>query len=97
MLQCTKYKEDVNTLFKRECDGYGTNSQLGDLLRSMLVLICEHDFRIDANYSTLLANELCIEGSRPYLTGHKNICQDEQCHRSIILHMLRRFMAFTRV
>ena len=105
--QITKFTQDVETLFQNECRGYGTNVQLGDLLRSILVLIRKHHIRIDANYATLLVNALCIESlaktlvpsynildaSRPFLTGYKKICQDGQCHKSIIrLRVLRRFM-----
>ena len=48
-------------LFDERCRGYGTNVDVGDVLRGVLGLIRIHHVRIDANYATLVVNVLCVE------------------------------------
>ena len=47
--------------FETNCRGYGTNVDIGEVLRGILGLIREHHIKIDANYATLVINVLCIE------------------------------------
>lgn len=54
-------KQDMSDLFGKYCRGYGTNVEVGDVLRGILGLIRKHKVRIDANYATLVMNALCIE------------------------------------
>lgn len=56
------FTADVKKLFEKKCGGYGTNVDVGEVLRGMLEIIKCHRLRIDANYATLVVNALCIEG-----------------------------------
>jgi len=49
-------------LFANVCAGYGTNVDVGEVLRGVLELVKRYSLRIDANYATLVVNVLCIEG-----------------------------------
>ena len=44
------------------CRGFGTGTQLGDVLRATLELVRKHGVSIEANYMTLVVNALCLEG-----------------------------------
>ena len=59
------FMDDMDELFKVKCRGYGTNVDVGEILRGILGLIRKHKVRIDANYATLVVNCLCIEGLAP--------------------------------
>jgi aarF domain-containing kinase len=54
--------QDMINYFKHKCRGYGTNVDVGEVLRGVLGIIKSHHVRIDANYATLVVNALCIEG-----------------------------------
>lgn len=55
------FKNEMSSLFAERCRGYGTNVDVGNVLRGVLGLIRDHRIRIDANYATLVVNVLCIE------------------------------------
>jgi aarF domain-containing kinase len=54
--------EDMMDYFDKSCRGYGTNVDVGEVLRGVLGLIKTHHVRVGANYATLVVNALCIEG-----------------------------------
>jgi predicted unusual protein kinase regulating ubiquinone biosynthesis (AarF/ABC1/UbiB family) len=54
------FAQDMDALFKEKCNGYGTNVDVGEVLRGVLGLIRTHRVRIDANYATLVVNCLCV-------------------------------------
>jgi predicted unusual protein kinase regulating ubiquinone biosynthesis (AarF/ABC1/UbiB family) len=56
------FTQDMISYFKDRCRGYGTNVDVGEVLRGVLGIIKNHRVRIDANYATLVVNALCIEG-----------------------------------
>lgn len=56
-----KFKEKMSEYFRTNCRGYGTNVDIGEVLRGVLGLVREHHIRIDANYATLVINVLCVE------------------------------------
>jgi aarF domain-containing kinase len=55
------FKDDMVELFAERCRGYGTDVDVGDVLRGILGLIRKHQVRIDANFATLVVNCLCVE------------------------------------
>ena len=55
------FTDDVCLVFEERCRGYGTNVDVGEVLRGILGMIRKHRVRIDANYATLVVNALCIE------------------------------------
>lgn len=55
------FTADMDSLFKDTCNGYGTNVDVGEVLRGVLGLVRIHKVRIDANYATLVVNCLCIQ------------------------------------
>ena len=83
-----KYVRDMERLFAERCRGYGTNVDVGDVLRGVLTLIRRYKVRIDANYATLVINALCVESlatrvcptynlldaSKPLLQGYRRFC-----------------------
>jgi hypothetical protein len=83
-----EFTRDMVALFSKLCRGYGTNVEIGVLLREILQLIRIHRVRIAANYATLVINVLCIESlatrvapdynlldaARPLLESYDNIC-----------------------
>jgi len=56
------FKKEMVKFFEKNCRGYGTDVDVGEVFRGVLGLIREHGIRIDANYATLVINVLCIEG-----------------------------------
>jgi len=86
-----RFKEDMCSLFAQCCKGYGTDVDVGEVLRGVLGVIRDHHVRIDANYATLVINALCIESlarrvcptynvldaSRPLLQKYRKICYEE--------------------
>jgi hypothetical protein len=88
---------DMVTLFEEKCRGYGTNVDVGGVLRGLLGVIRKHRVRIDANYATLVINALCVESmakrvcptynlldaSKPLLRSYRNICHSNDGGRSI--------------
>lgn len=59
--QKKEFKREMVEFFEKNCRGYGTNVDVGEVFRGILGLIREHGIRIDANYATLVINVLCIE------------------------------------
>jgi aarF domain-containing kinase len=56
------FTKEMILFFEHNCKGYGTNVDVGEVLRGVLNIIKNHRVRIDANYATLVVNALCIEG-----------------------------------
>jgi len=56
------FVQDMISYFDESCRGYGTDVDVGEVLRGILGLIKKHHVRVDANYATLVVNALCIEG-----------------------------------
>ena len=85
------FMNDMEQLFKAKCRGYGTNVDVGEILRGILGLIRKHKVRIDANYATLVVNCLCIEGlarrvcpsynvldaAKPLLQSYQGLCYNK--------------------
>jgi aarF domain-containing kinase len=81
---------DMIELFKERCRGYGTNVDVGEVLRGVLGVIRKHQVRVDANFATLVVNVLCIEGlarsvlpyynvldaARPLLETYRKLCYE---------------------
>jgi len=55
------FKKDMMEFFQKNCKGYGSNVDVGEVFRGILGLIRDHRVRIDANYATLVINVLCLE------------------------------------
>jgi predicted unusual protein kinase regulating ubiquinone biosynthesis (AarF/ABC1/UbiB family) len=82
------FTDSMEKLFVERCRGYGTNVDVGSVLRGVLSLIREHQVRIDANFATLVINILCLESlsyqvcpsynlldfSQPLLQSYRRIC-----------------------
>ena len=48
------FARDMVELFGERCRGYGTNVDVGHVLRGVLGLVRTHRVRIDANFATLV-------------------------------------------
>lgn len=86
--QIKLFQQDMIELFAERCRGYGTDVNVGNVLRGVLTLIRDHRVRIDANYATLVVNALNLEGmarricpdyniidmSRPLLGSYFKLC-----------------------
>lgn len=84
------FKEEMGALFDQCCRGYGTDVDVGEVLRGVLGLIRDHHVRIDSNYATLVINILCIESlakrvcptynaldaSKPLLQQYRKLCYE---------------------
>ena len=82
---------DMGVLFEERCRGYGTNVDVGSVLRGVLAIIRTHRVRIDPNFATLVINILCLESmsqqvcpsynlldfARPLLQSYRNICYND--------------------
>jgi len=82
------FQQDMIELFAERCKGYGTDVNVGNVLRGVLTLIRDHRVCIDANYATLVVNALNLEGmarricpdyniidmSRPLLGSYFKLC-----------------------
>lgn len=85
------FKKEMEALFADRCHGYGTQVDVGHVLRGVLGLIRDHHVRIDSNYATLVVNVLCIESlarrvcpsynildaSKPMLQTYRKLCFEE--------------------
>lgn len=85
------FRADMVEMFAERCQGYGTNVDVGHVLRGVLGLIRKHHVRIDANYATLVVNVLCVESlardvcpgynvldaAKPLLRAYRNLCYDK--------------------
>ena len=81
---------DMEELFAERCRGYGTNVDVGFVLRGILGLIRKHHVRIDANFATLCINCLCLQSlaeqvcpdynlldfARPLLQSYRRMCYE---------------------
>lgn len=86
---------DMVLLFQERCGGYGTNVDVGHVLRGVLSLIRKHRVRIDANFATLVINCLCLESlgrgvcptynvldaGRPLLQGYRRFVDQQKSER----------------
>lgn len=61
LVEQEEFSREMVVLFQKICRGYGTNVDVGEVLRGILGLIRDHKVRIDANYATLVVNILCIQ------------------------------------
>ena len=82
------FTHDMEELFKERCRGYGTNVDVGDVLRGILGLVRKYQLRVDANFATLVVNVLCLESlgrgclpeynvldaARPLLETYRKLC-----------------------
>jgi len=98
------FTDDMIHLFHERCKGYGTNVDVGEILRGILGLVKKYRVRIDANYATLVVNALCIESlgkrmcpsynvldaAKPLLRSHRWFCHDGSCHRSKSRRMMMK-------
>jgi predicted unusual protein kinase regulating ubiquinone biosynthesis (AarF/ABC1/UbiB family) len=89
------FAADMVLLFQERCRGYGTNVDVGHVLRGVLSLIRKHRVRIDANFATLVINCLCLESlargvcptynvldaGRPLLQGYRRFAQMQSTKR----------------
>ena len=89
------FAADMVLLFQERCRGYGTNVDVGHVLRGVLSLIRKHRVRIDANFATLVINCLCLESlgrgvcptynvldaGRPLLQGYRRFISQESTVR----------------
>lgn len=83
---------DMDLLFQEKCRGYGSNVDVGEVLRGVLSLVRKHRVRIDANYATLVVNALCVEGmgkkvcpsynvldaAKPLLRSYGTLCHSKK-------------------
>ena len=67
------FSAEVVELFSRICRGYGTEVDVGEVLRGVLGLVQKHKIRIGANYATLVVNVLCIESMAKKLVPTYNV------------------------
>ena len=65
--------DDLAASFRTICRGFGTGTQLGDVLRSTLELVRVHRVSIAASYMTLVVNALCLEGLAKELEPRYNV------------------------
>jgi predicted unusual protein kinase regulating ubiquinone biosynthesis (AarF/ABC1/UbiB family) len=84
----TAFSNDMIVLFIERCRGYGTNVDLGYVLRGVLSLLRKYKIRVDSNFATLVVNVLCIQGlaydvcpeynvldaAKPLLQCYRNLC-----------------------
>lgn len=82
------FVQDMIILFEERCGGYGTNVDVGFVLRGILGLIRKHHVRIDSNFATLTINALCqeslsrqmfpsynlLDASKPLLQCYRKLC-----------------------
>lgn len=56
------FVEAMAAFFATDCRGYGTEVDLGHVLRGVLTIVRIHQVRVDVNYATLVMNALCLDG-----------------------------------
>jgi len=71
--ECEEFLSDMVELFRRVCRGYGTDVDLGNVLRSTLSLLRTHRISISSNYATLIVNVMCIDGLARKLVREYNV------------------------
>jgi aarF domain-containing kinase len=67
------FRSDMAQLFAAICRGYGTNVDLGAVLRGILTLVRKHRVTLEANYATLVMNALCLDGMAKVLLPSYNV------------------------
>jgi aarF domain-containing kinase len=67
------FRKDMSLLFAAICRGYGTDVDLGAVLRGILTLVRKHRVTIEANYATLVMNALCLDGMAKVLLPAYNV------------------------
>lgn len=87
------FTKDMIALFRQKCRGYGTNVDVGEVLRGVLEKIKIHQVRIGANYATLVINALCMESLAKRICPSYNILDAAKpllsSHRSLQLKFSR--------
>jgi len=71
--QQAAFTKDMDDYFRLNCHGYGTNVDLGSVLRGVLDLVRRHGVRVDVNYATLVMNALCLDGMAKVLLPGYNV------------------------
>eukprot|EP01042_Synura_sphagnicola_P002372 gene2372-2849_t len=98
------FKVDMTELFRVTCRGYGTNVNVGEVLRGVLTLVRIHRIAIDVNYATLVMNVLCLDGLANELLPEYNILDAAKpllrfhllCKRTIGLTLFRALLPVAR-
>ena len=67
------FTADLAASYAVVCRGFGTGTQLGEVLRATLELVRKHGVTIEANYMTLVVNALCLEGLAQELEPSYNV------------------------
>jgi len=94
----------MTELFRVTCRGYGTNVNVGEVLRGVLTLVRIHRIAIDVNYATLVMNVLCLDGLANELLPEYNILDAAKpllrfhllCKRTIGLTLFRALLPVAR-
>ena len=73
-----KFRTEMIALFKKDCKGYGTGTDLGTVLRGVLGLVRVNQITIDANYATLVLNSLCLDGLGQQILPRYNVLDAAQ-------------------
>lgn len=100
-----RFRLEMVSLFARVCRGYGTNVDIGTVLRGILVLLRDNKLTIDANYATLVLNALCLDGlgkqilpSYGILDGGKPLLEFYRlCRRTIGLKVFYAFAPISQL
>ena len=67
------FRADMKVLFARVARGYGTDMDIGQILRGMLGVVRDHHVTIETNYATLVMNALCLDGMAANLLPNYNV------------------------
>jgi aarF domain-containing kinase len=84
------FQQDTEVLFAKICRGYGTNVDMGEVLRGILTLVRVHHITIDANYATLFLNVLCLDGLAKSILPSYNVLDGAM--NLLKLHQLTRMI-----
>lgn len=68
-----QFTADLAASYAVVCRGFGTGTQLGDVLRATLELVRTYGVSVEANYMTLVINALCLEGLARELEPSYNV------------------------
>ena len=72
------FQNDMIYLCSQVCKGYGTNTDIGIVLRGVLNLIRKHRVTIGTNYATLVMNILCLDSIAKSLLPNYNVLDAAQ-------------------
>lgn len=67
------FRADMKVLFSHVARGYGTDMDIGQILRGMLGVVRDHHVTIETNYATLVMNALCLDGMAANLLPNYNV------------------------